>query len=70
MSEQTNLTVFGVGTSRALRAHWAMAELGLLYRTEQIQSRSGQTQTAAYTKLDPRQKIPVLQDGDFVLAES
>ena len=70
MTEQTNLTVYGVGTSRALRAHWAMAELGLSYRTEQIQSRSGQTQTAAYTKLDPRQKIPVLQDGDFILSES
>ncbi len=70
MSEQTDLTVYGVGTARALRAHWAMAELGLSYRTEQIQSRSGQTQTAAYTKLDPRQKIPVLQDGDFVLSES
>ena len=70
MTEQTNLTVYGVGTSRALRAHWAMAELGLSYRTEPIQSRSGQTQTPAYTKLDPRQKIPILQDGDFILSES
>ena len=66
----TNLTVYGVGTSRAVRAHWAMAELGLSYRTEQVQSRSGQTQTEAYTKLDPRQKIPMLQDGDFILVES
>ncbi len=70
MTEQSKLTVYGVGTSRALRAHWAMAELDLTYRTEQIQSRSGQTQTSAYTQLDPRQKIPVLQDGDFVLSES
>ncbi|MGI9475419.1 MAG: glutathione S-transferase family protein [Hyphomicrobiaceae bacterium] len=70
MSEPTKLTVYGVGTSRALRAHWAMAELGLPYRTEQIQSRSGQTQTPAYTQLDPRQKIPVLQDDDFILSES
>lgn len=70
MIEQPNLTVYGVGTSRALRAHWAMAELDLSYQTEPVQSRSGQTQTAAYTKLDPRQKIPVLQDGDFILSES
>jgi len=69
MSE-TNLTIYGVGTSRALRAHWAMAELDLNYRAEQVQSRSGQTTTTTYTALDPRQKIPVLQDGDFVLTES
>lgn len=69
MSE-TNLVIYGVGTSRTLRAHWAMAELGLTYRTEQIQSRSGQTTTPEYTALDPRQKVPVLQDGDFVLTES
>ena len=66
----SKLIVYGVGTSRALRAHWAMAELGLTYRTEQIQSRSGQTTTVEYTALDPRQKIPVLQDGDFILSES
>ena len=66
MSE-TNLVIYGVVTSRTLRAHWAMAELGLTYRTEQIQSRSGQTTTPEYTALDPRQKVPVLQDGDFVL---
>ena len=65
-----DLTVYGVGTSRTLRAHWAMAELGLAYHTEQIQSRSGQTTTPAYTALDPRQKVPVLKDGDFVLSES
>jgi glutathione S-transferase len=64
------LIVYGVGTSRALRAHWAMAELGLSYRTEAVQSRTGQTKTPEYTSLDPRQKIPVLRDGDFVLTES
>lgn len=65
-----DLTVYGIITSRALRAHWALAELNLPYRTEAIQSRNGQTKTSAYTALDPRQKIPVLRDGDFVLTES
>lgn len=65
-----HLVVHGVGTLRALRAHWAMAELGLDYRTEAVQSRTGQTKTDAYTRLDPRQKIPVLVDGSFVLTES
>jgi glutathione S-transferase len=66
----SELVIYGVGTSRTLRAHWVLAELGLPYRTEPIQSRSGQTQTAQYTTLDPRQKVPVLTDGDFVLTES
>ncbi len=70
MTESTDITVYGIVTSRALRAHWALAELGLPYRTEPIGSRTGQTQTDAYTRLDPRQKIPVLKDGDFVLTES
>lgn len=62
--------MYGVITARALRVHWALAELGLPYRTEPVQSRSGQTATDAYTRLDPRQKIPVLRDGDFILTES
>lgn len=70
MAEQPDITVYGIVTSRALRAHWALAELALPYRTELIGSRTGQTQTEAYTRLDPRQKIPVLKDGDFVLTES
>ena len=70
MTEHTDITVYGIVTSRALRAHWALAELGLPYRTEPVGSRTGQTLTEAYTRLDPRQKIPVLKDGDFVLTES
>ncbi|WP_430650254.1 glutathione S-transferase family protein [Bradyrhizobium lablabi] len=30
----------------------------------------GETKTPEYTKLNPRQKIPLLQDGDFVIGES
>lgn len=70
MAEQPDITVYGIVTSRALRAHWALAELDLPYCTEPVGSRTGQTQTEAYTRLDPRQKIPVLKDGDFVLTES
>jgi glutathione S-transferase/NAD(P)-dependent dehydrogenase (short-subunit alcohol dehydrogenase family) len=32
--------------------------------------RSGETQTQEYTELNPRQKIPLLQDSDFKIAES
>ena len=62
--------VWGVGSPRTMRAHWALHELLLPYETEAIESRSGETQTAAFSTLNPRQKIPVLQDGDFTIAES
>jgi glutathione S-transferase len=68
MSE--NLILWGVGTSRTIRAHWAMHELGLKYECRPILPRSGETKTPEYTKLNPRQKIPLLQDGPFTIGES
>jgi glutathione S-transferase len=62
--------LWGVGTPRTMRAHWALHELSLSYETMPIRSRTGETQTAAFCALNPRQKIPVLQDGDFTIAES
>src|SRR5262245_34048307 len=62
--------LWGVGTPRTMRAHWALYELSLPYDTVPIRSRTGETQTAAFSALNPRQKIPVLQDGDFTIAES
>ncbi len=65
-----DLTLWGVGTSRTVRPHWAMAELGLKYTTYAIGPRTGETKTAEYTRLNPRQKVPMLQDGDFSIGES
>src|SRR5689334_8542023 len=62
--------LWGLGTSRTLRAHWMLHELELTYECRPITSRSGETRTPEYTRLNPSQKIPTLQDGDFVLAES
>lgn len=64
------LVLWGVGTSRTLRPHWAMHELGLEYTCKPILPRSGETQTPDYTKLNPRQKVPLLQDGEFTIGES
>lgn len=70
MATPPNLTLWGVGTSRTVRPHWALAELGLKYETYAIGPRTGETKTAEYTKLNPRQKVPLLQDGDFAIGES
>lgn len=65
-----NLVLWGVGTSRTVRAHWALHELGLHYTSRPILPRSGETKTPEYTTLNPRQKIPLLQDGDLTIGES
>ncbi len=65
-----SIVVWGVGTTRTMRAHWVLHELGLGYETRPIGSRTGETQTDAFRSLNPRQKIPVLQLGSLTLAES
>ncbi|NOJ39178.1 glutathione S-transferase family protein [Bradyrhizobium australiense] len=70
MSVTPDLTLWGVGTSRTIRPHWAMHELGLSYKIKPIGPRTGETKTAEYTRLNPRQKIPLLQDRDFCIGES
>lgn len=70
MATAPDLTLWGVGTSRTIRPHWAMHELNLSYKTMPIGPRTGETKTAEYTRLNPRQKVPLLQDGDFCIGES
>lgn len=64
------LILWGATTSRTMRAHWALAELGLAYERRPIRPRSGETKTEEFTALTARQKIPLLQDGDLILTES
>ena len=64
------LHLWGATTSRTLRAAWALHELSLDYVAHPILPRTGETKTPEFTRLNPRQKIPVLQDGDFTIAES
>jgi glutathione S-transferase len=70
MTAAPDLTLWGVGTSRTIRPHWALHELDLKYTTRPIGPRTGETKTPEYTKLNPRQKVPLLQDGDFCIGES
>ncbi len=65
-----NLILWGGGTTRTIRPHWVLQELNLKYEKRLVGSRTGETQTAQFRRLNPRGKIPVLQDGGLVLAES
>jgi glutathione S-transferase len=62
--------LWGAGTSRTIRAHWALHELDLPYRRRPIQARTGETWTQEFTALSARQKIPLLQDNGFTITES
>ena len=70
MSAAAPIVLWGAGTSRSLRPLWMLHELGLDYEHRPILSRSGETREAAFTALNPRQKIPVFQQGEVVIAES
>jgi glutathione S-transferase len=53
-----------------MRVHWMLLELGLAYECRPIQSRTGETHTDEFKRLNPRHKIPVLRHGSLVLTES
>lgn len=64
------MIIWGAGTARSFRPLWVAEELGLDYEHKPIAPRSGQTKTPEYTALNRKQKIPLLEDGDFRLSES
>lgn len=69
MSE-TSIILWGAGTSRTIRPIWVAEELGLAYELKPIGPRTGETQTESYTEMNPKQKIPFLEDGTLRLSES
>lgn len=71
MADQPNdLVVWGIGSSRTIRVHWALIELDLQYRTMPLRTRTVDMEDLTFLSINPRKKIPVLQDGDLVLTES
>ena len=67
---ERNIQFWGAGTMRTFRPLWVAEELGLAYELAAIGPRTGETQTQEYTRLNPKQKIPFMQDADFSLSES
>lgn len=49
---------------------WLLEELGIPYTREDYGRQFGNTQDAAYLKLNPNGKVPTLVDGDAVVWES
>lgn len=70
MKESPIIQLWGAGTTRTFRPVWTAEELGLDYRHIPIGPRTGETQTGEYIRLNPKQKVPCLVDGDLVYSES
>ncbi len=70
MTEPATRILWGVGTSRTLRAHWALIELGLSYKTMAVRPRTPSMDDDTFLTVSPDKKVPVLQDGDLAIAES
>ncbi|MDP6352404.1 MAG: glutathione S-transferase family protein [Alphaproteobacteria bacterium] len=64
------LVVWGAESPRSMRVVWTALEMGLDFERRPVESRSGETTTAEYTALNPKQKIPTLRHGAMVLSES
>lgn len=62
--------LWGIGTSRTLRAHWMLAELGLDYETRSVLPRSEGMDDPELLRLTRRRKVPFLEDGEIALGES
>ncbi len=64
------IMIWGAGTTRTQRAYWALHELGMPYRAHTFGPRTGVSRTEWFTAINPKQKIPVLADGNLHLTES
>lgn len=63
-------TLWGIGSARAFRVHWALHELDLDYDYKPIRTRTPEMETEPFKSISPRGKIPVFQDGELKLFES
>lgn len=59
------------GTSRTFRCAWMLNELDVSFEWKKVNYQKGETRTPEFLAVNPRGKIPALQDGDdFAIAES
>jgi len=65
------ITVFGrITSSNVQLVMWAIAELGLDAKREDVGGKFGGTDTPQYIAMNPNRTVPTFMDGDHILYES
>jgi len=64
------LLYYGSGSPYAWRAQFALEHKALPYELKVLSFSAGDTRKPEFLALNPRHRVPVLVDGDFVLYES
>lgn len=64
------LTVYAYSTPNSIKVPIALEELGLDFDLRAVNVRKGEQKAPDFLALNPNGKVPVLVDGEFVLADS
>ena len=64
------IEIWGYKTFRPFRVYWALEEMKLNYKSYKIGSRTGETQTVEYLKINPKGKIPLFRHNEIYISES
>ena len=64
------IELFGTAASRSSRVIWALEELKLDYSHHPVDHRKGETRSDDFLLMSPNGRIPILRNGDDLLAQS
>ena len=64
------MKLYEFAPTRSIRARWTLQELGVDFEAVNVDMHAGEHRSAAFLKINPVGKLPVLVDGDMVLTES
>ena len=64
------LEVWGYNTYRPFRIYWMLYEYNLKFNRHKIGSRTGETQTNSYLKINSKGKIPTFRHNNIFITES
>jgi GSH-dependent disulfide-bond oxidoreductase len=64
------ITVYAFSTPNSVKIPVMLEELEVPYDLRSVNIRAGEQKAPAYLKLNPNGKVPLLVDGDLVIAES
>jgi glutathione S-transferase len=64
------MKLFEFAPTRSIRARWTLQELGVEFESVVVNLIAGEHHDAAFLRLNPAGRVPVLVDGDVVLTES